>query len=204
MDRRLMVCLGSCWIGLATPAAAQKVDLDLSAGGSASAWRAAVSSQWRQPIGSHLALGAGLRLTRYGGQVAIQRNQGPVTADLPEEIEVAPEIWGLNIVVSVRGQLTGMVAVGANIDLIGVATGPTQEVGSAAVGPARGSVLQYGDRDRGSLNSEFFLAARVTRNLELRAGMSHYVTGFRASAEGSATRYLRFESVPFLAVRWLR
>ena len=68
--------------------------------------------------------------------------------------------------------------------------------------PARGSLFIYGDRDRGSLNSEFFLGLQAGSALTLRGGVSHYVTGYRGMAGGASTRYLRFDTVPFLALRW--
>jgi hypothetical protein len=34
----------------------------------------------------------------------------------------------------------------------------------------------------------------------LRAGVSHYVTGYRAEAGGERARYSRFDTVPFLSV----
>jgi hypothetical protein len=189
---------------MALLASAQRIDLDASVGFSGGAWRAAVSSQWRRDIGSRLTLGTGLRLTYYDGEAASYRNQRATTTTLPDRLPIDPAVWGLNVMVSARARVVGSLAAGANIDLVGVAGGPTRQLGAAKLDPARGSLFQYGDNDRGSLNSEFFLAVRVGPRLELRGGMSHYVVGYTATAGTSATRYLRFETVPFLGVRWRR
>ena len=204
MTRRLLACLSWCSLGMALPASAQRIDLDASVGFSGGAWRAAVSSQWRRDIGSRLTLGTGVRLTHYDGEAASYRNQGAMTTALPDRLLIDPAVWGLNVMVSAQARLVGSLAAGANLDLVGVAGGPTRQLGAAAVKPAHGSLFRYGDNDRGSLNSEFFLAVSVGRRLELRGGMSHYVAGYTAAAGTSATRYLRFETVPFLGVRWRR
>lgn len=206
MTRRLLACLSWCMLAMARPASSQRIDLDASVGFGGGAWRAGVSSQWRHDIGgSRLTLGTGLRLTYYAGEPANYRNQGATTTTLPDMLLIDPAVWGLNVVVSAQARVAGPLAVGANIDLVGVAGGPTRQLGAATLEPARGSLFQYGDNDRGSLNSEFFLATRVGPRLEVRGGMSHYVVGYAATAGTSATtRYLRFDTVTFLGVRWRR
>jgi len=202
--RRLLVLLTWCCIRIPLQASAQLLDLDVSAGFGGGAVRAAASGQWRRDIGSRLTLGTGLRLTHYDGEAASYRNQGATTTALPDRLPIDPAVWGLNVMVSAQARLAGSFAAGANIDLVGVAWGPTRQLGAAALEPAGGSLFRYGDNDRGSLNSEFFLAVRVGPRLELRGGMSHYVVGYTATTGTSATRYLRFDTVPFLGVRWRR
>lgn len=204
MTRRLLSCLSWCSLGMALPASAQRIDLDASLGFSGGAWRAGVSSQWRRDIGSRLTLGTGLRLTYYDGDAASYRNQGATTITLPDRLAIDPAVGGLNVMVSAQARLVGSLAAGANIDLVGVAGGPTRQLGVAKLKPARGSLLLYGNNDRGSLNSEFFLAVRVGPRLELRGGISHYVVGYTATAGTSATRYLRFDTIPYVGVRWRR
>ncbi len=204
MALRFLACLTACTIGLSVPAAAQGIDLDASVGLNSAAWRAAVSSQWHYHVGSRLTVGTGLRLTRYGGEVASFRNVGTTTTDLPDRLPIDPVICGINVVVSAEARVVGSLTAGANLDLIGVAAGPSRNVGAAAVKPARGSLFQYGNSDRGSLNSEFFGAVALGPRVELRGGMSHYVVGYTATAGASATRYLRFEDTWFLAVRLRR
>lgn len=204
MTRRLLVLLGGCCIAVALPASGQRLELDASLGLSGSALRSALSSQWRHDLHARLTIGAGLRLTHYAGEDASFRNVGQTTAGLPERVTLNPNAWGLNVMVSAQARVTGVVAAGANIDVAGVAIGPTEHAGAAELTPARGSLFQYGDNDRGSLNSEFFIAVTLSPQWELRGGMSHYVVGYTATAGASTTRYLRFETVPFLGMRWRR
>ena len=89
----------------------------------------------------------------------------------------------------------------ADIDLAGYAAGSSRRVGSVSLEPAPWSLFRYGDNDRGSLNSEFYLRVAAARRLTIRGGASHYVTGYRVSS-GSKARYLRFDTVPFVALRW--
>ena len=204
MARRLLAWLTWCCIGIPLHASAQRLDLDVSAGFGGGAVRAAASGQWRFGVGSRLTVGTGLRLTHYAGESATYRNQGATTTALPDRLTIDPAVWGLNLMVSAQARLAGPIAVGTNLDLVGIAGGPTRQVGAVTVEPARGSLFRYGDNDRGSLNSEFFLAVSVSPRLELRGGMSHYVVGYTANAGASTTRYLRFDTVPFVGVRWRR
>ncbi|NOT06956.1 MAG: hypothetical protein HOP28_02000 [Gemmatimonadales bacterium] len=189
-------------LGGAIPALAQQIDLDASAGAGKGAWRAAASGQWRLAAGSRLTLSTGLRLTYYAGKPASYRNQGSITATLPDRLEIDPAVFGLNVMIGAKLRLVKFLSAGANIDVAGVAAGPARQESGVALRPARGSLLLYGDNDRGSLNSEFFVAAAVGSRLEFRGGMSHYVVGYRATQGAAATRYLRFDTVPFVGVRW--
>jgi hypothetical protein len=184
---------------LARQGHAQRVDGDLSVGVGAEAWRAAATGQWHLQVG-RLVLGAGLRFTYYAGDPAEYRNQGATTAPLPARTTIDPSVWGLNLMVSGDLTLVGRLDAGANIDLAGVAGGPRRRSGAVVLEPARGSLLLYGDNDRGSLNSEFYLGWRPSGRIRLRGGVSHYVTGYGASDGNIRTRYLRFDTVPFLAV----
>ena len=183
-------------------ASAQRFELDGSLGYTADAWRAASSGEWRLEVVGGIALGAGLRLTYYGGDERPYRNQGTTAPGLPPNLSVDPAVWGLNLMVSGQARFVGPLGVGANIDVAGLAEGPSRNRGSAVLEPARGSLLLYGNNDRGSLNSEFFVVVAVSGHLQLRGGASHYVVGYHAADGASRTRYLRFDTVPFLAARW--
>ncbi len=200
MTGLLALCLVTAFAVLPRLAEAQRFDVDGSVGWSSSAWRLAASAEWHPWPGNRLDLSAGVRLSYYQGDAKSYRNQGPVTSELPDRLLIDPSVWGLNLMVSGRLRLFRRLAFGANIDLAGVAGGP-ERPGAVTLKPARGSLLLYGDRDRGSLNSEFFLAVTVSDGLEVRGGASHYVVGYRASDGAADTRYLRFDTVPFLALR---
>ncbi len=202
--RRVYAGVWWCSLWTASAASAQRIDLDASVGYSSAAWRTTLASQWRLPVGPRLTLGTGVRLTHYQGERASFRNQGDISPTVPDQLSIDPAVWGLNLMVSAQARVLGRVAVGANIDLVGVAVGPTRQQGAVTIEPARGSLLRYGNRDRGSLNSEFFVAVAVDPRIEVRGGMSHYVVGYHAQGGSTSTRYLRFENVPFVGVRWYR
>ncbi len=193
----------ACLLAAAQPAHGQSSwSADLSGGAGSDAWRVALSLPWRLPVGQRLVLGAGPRLTYYAGSPARYRNRGEVTAGLPSRVTVDPAVLGLNLMVLGELKLVRSVAVGANIDLAGVAIGPSRSVGGAEFAPAHGSLLLYGNADRGSLNSEFYLAVKPAPAWTIRGGFSHYVTGYRGKAGAESARYLRFDSVGFLALAW--
>jgi hypothetical protein len=185
----------------AVPAAAQRHTWDGSLGLSGSAWRAAVGAFWQVDIGG-LRLGAGPRLTHFAGNASNYRGRGSLPAGIPSRLALAPDVWALNLAVSGQLRLAGPLAAGANLDLVGVAAGPSRIAAATRLEPSRGSLFLYGDRDRGSLNSEFFVAVTVGRQLSVRAGVSHYVTGYRIADRSASGHYLRFDTVPFLGVRW--
>jgi hypothetical protein len=147
----------------------------------------------------------GIRLTGYAGATRNFANRGGVQGALASVLPVDPSVYALNAVVAGEVRLGARLGVGANIDLLGVATGPRRAIGSVELKPARWSVLQGGKGDRGSLNSEFYLSLRVSHRVQARAGASHYVLGYRgtdsASPSRPSARYQRFETVPFVAVR---
>lgn len=179
--------------------AAQRPLLDLSAGRTGQAWRVSASAGWTAAIGP-LTIGGGPRLTRYGGDAARYRTHDAPPSGLASRVRLAPGVWSLNLFVLGDLRLVGPVGAGANIDLAGVAAGKARRIGSTSIEPARWSLFRYGDNDRGSLNSEFYLRIRAANQMTIRAGASHYVTGYRVS--GSSVRYLRFDTVPFVAIRW--
>jgi len=175
---------------------------DLSGGVGSDAGRLAIAVPWRLTVGQRLVLGVGPRLSYYLGAPASYRNKGRVTPGLPGRIQIDPDLVGLNLMVLAEFKVVRQVGLGANLDLAGVAAGVERSAGSARITPASGSLFLYGDKDRGSLNSEFYLSVAPTPAWTIRGGFSHYITGYTGKAGGVTTRYLRFDSVPFLAVGW--
>ncbi|MEO8450125.1 MAG: hypothetical protein ABI647_10070 [Gemmatimonadota bacterium] len=121
---------------------------------------------------------------------------------------IDPAVFSVNLAVSGELALARRAAVGANLDVVGVATGPTRSAGSLQATPQTVSYFRYGSADRGALNSEFFLAGRVPSRLWVRLGVSHYVTDYTvteaAAPNAPGSRYQKFQTVPFVAVRlWL-
>jgi len=177
---------------------AQRPTWDLSAGLRDRSGRAALSALWQLRFGP-LSIGAGPRLTAYQGAPGRFTRRGGDTT-LPDTARVDPGVFGLNLMVSGGIDVVGPLGVGANLDLAGAALGPSRRVGSVKFTPSHGSLFLYGHRDRGSLNSEFFVRLKVGPRWTARAGLSHYVVGYTGTASGQTGRYDRFTSVPFVAV----
>jgi len=204
--RQLAIAILACaFFPAARPVAAQGLDLGASFGAGSATWRGSLSSQILVKRGQRLTFGAGLRLTAYGGDPAIFTNQGDISTERPDRLTIDPSVSGANLMLSVQYRLAEALQVGANLDVLGVATGKSQKLGASEVKPAQGSIFLVNNNDRGSLNSEFYVAIPAGRALEIRAGMSHYVLGYQVKERAGATsRYLRFETVPFVGVRWRR
>jgi hypothetical protein len=183
------------------PAAA----VDLSAGLRGGAHRLALGS-WRPLLSlrGRVRAGLGARLTFYGGESAGYKNRGTAQGNLTPSFSIDPAVYSLNL--AVFGEVLALpgVALGANLDLVGLGAGPTRRSGDLVAKPERGAVFKYGNADRGALNSEFYVAWRVGRWTQLRAGLSHYVTNYTVTDTGAAgspgSRYQRFETVPFVAL----
>ena len=191
-----------------TTLAAQRrvVAWDLSAGFGNGAGRIAAAGWLPFELAQgRVRIAFGVRITGFGGETRSFANRDGVQGLLASTLPVDPSVYAVNGAVAGEVQLEARLGVGANIDLAGVATGPQRAIGSVDLEPARWSVLQVGNGDRGSLNSEFYLSLRVSHRVQARAGASHYVLGYRGtdSASGSrpSARYQRFETVPFVAVR---
>ncbi len=154
--------------------------------------------------GDRLVAGLGLRLTGYAGEPTSFTNRGTTQGALAANLPVDPAVLALNVMVEGSLRLAGPLSAGMNIDLAGLAAGPARTAGAASLEVARGSLLQGGNADRGSLNSEFYVAFALTPRAQLRVGASHYVIGYTGTDGGASSRYQRFETVPFAAVRLTR
>jgi hypothetical protein len=108
----------------------------------------------------------------------------------------------LNLAVTGELRIVPALSVGANLDLAGLNAGSARTVGGILYAPPRGALFLYGDRDRGALNSDFYLRLQASSHLAIRGGLSHYLTGYRTEGDAPEARYLRFETVPFAAVQW--
>lgn len=180
----------------------QKPTVDASVGRSGSSWRLSGSALWQVTLAKRVRLGAGPRLSWFGGDSKTYRSHDERPAALGSRIGIGPDLIALNLLVSGELNLVGRLSAGANLDLAGVAIGPNRSVGGIRLAPAHGSLFQYGENDRGSLNSEYYLAVGPASRFTIRAGASHYVTGYRVTSGTIRPRYLRFDTVPFVAIRW--
>ena len=158
-------------------------------------------------VPARLSVGVGVRATAYAGRVSEFRNRGTVSGALVTMVPIDPAVYGINAVVATDLRVAGPVHLEFNLDVAGLAAGPTYRTGSLEAKPATGSLFLYGSRDRGSLNSELAITLALSPRLRLRAGSSHYVLGYAVTdrsagtpAAGAKSRYQRFFTVPFVAI----
>lgn len=191
---------------LPVPALAQAgLVADASVGAGGDAGRAALSV-WRTVLRGPLRARAsiGLRATGYVAMATPYQNRGTSQAGLAPTLAIDPGVIG--VAAAIAGDIpVGPLSLGANLDLVGLATGSRWTQGSLEGEPERISLFQNGPADRGALNSEFYVAFRLGARLVIRAGASHYVTNYEvtdtADAGRPTARYQRFETVPFAALR---
>src|SRR3989475_2427950 len=175
-----------CAAALAAPLATQlsPISLDASVGGKGGARRAAVSA-WYPVV--HLAgrlhLGLGARVSAYGGDPIDYTNRGTVQGSLASNVPIDPVVYALNSAVFGELDLTNPVALGANLDVIGVATGPTRTAGSLSEKPQGFSYFRYGSGDHGALNSGVFVSLPVAPRGRGGRGASHYVRSEEHTSE---------------------
>ncbi|TGE21955.1 hypothetical protein E5K00_17000 [Hymenobacter aquaticus] len=160
---------------------------------SAAAWRL-----WGLDTGGRFQVGAGLRASHFfTDSYDVDRQAGPGAATLRV---LSPRLYALNAAFHLRARVAGPVRLGFNLDAAGLSFGPERSTTASGgqVEPTRGNLLLGGRRDRGSLNSEFYLALALPRGLQVRAGWSHIVTGHQREA----TTYQRFHDLAALGVSY--
>ena len=204
----LLLVLGT-WLGLRpAPSRAQSsppparhatvFDLTGAAGptlnyASVAAWRL-----WGLDAGGRFQVGGGVRASYFFADgYDLDRQTGPGSPTLNV---LAPRLYSLNAAFHLRARVAGPVRLGFNLDATGLSFGPGRGTLAALerVRPTTGNLLRGGSSDRGSLNSEFYLAAALPRGLGVRAGWSHIVTGY----ESDASTYHRFRNLALLGVSY--
>jgi hypothetical protein len=170
---------------------------------------------WRLGRSGRVQLGLGGRLshyrTRYGSYNLTSRLPTPYQPkDLGQEILPAfvmvsqPRLTAANFGVHARVRLTareyGAWYLGFNLDLLGVSFGPDREDPSwkEPIERAPFNLLLVNRNDRGTLNSEFYVAYQPSPRLSLRAGLAHVATGYRFADE----RFQAFTNLGFAGVSY--
>ena len=160
---------------------------------SVAAWRL-----WGVDAGGRFQVGVGLRGSHYFADgYDLDRETGTGS---PSLTVLAPRLYSLNAAFHLRARVAGPVRLGFNLDAAGLSFGPDRSTpaGPEQVRPTTGNLLRGGSSDRGSLNSEFYLSAALPRNLSVRAGWSHIVTGY----DSDAGTYHRFRNLAALGVSY--
>lgn len=169
--------------------------------GAASAWRL-----WGLTGSDRFQAGIGARATvfflpeqLYEGQTEPRDNSLRVLATRPV---------AFNAALHLRARVAGPVRVGFNIDLVGFTVGDEPlsrqfapmdvTVGTGFAQPVRANVLLGGRRDRGSLNSDFYVSADVSPKLNAHAGFSHVVNAYELNGQ----RFQRFANLVSLGLMY--
>lgn len=188
-----------------TLAAQAPITVSASLGAGSGALEGALAA-WRPVIraGDKVVFGIGLRLSGFGGDPTAYTNRDAAVGGPGAAVTIDPLVYALNAAVFGEFAPLEFLAIGANLDLIGLAAGPERTSGTMVATPQRFSYFGYAERDHGALNSEFLVTLRVTPVLRLRAGISHYVTNYivtdLAAPGVRGSRFQKFVSVPFVGV----
>lgn len=125
-----------------------------------------------------------------------------------------PQAYSLNAQFLIRFRAVAGLELGFDIDLVGFAFGPSRTGSYAATDPQFAgaqpasvsgfNLLLGGKADRGQLDSEFYLAWWFTEKWAVRAGLSHFASGYTTDAklDNGADRYRASQNLGFLAVSW--
>lgn len=177
---------------------------DFSFGAGADGNRTAVAALHRMgPRDGRFWFAIGARATAYAGDPVTFASRSEGADAFDGDVVIEPSVYGLNLMGEAGVHLGGRFGLGFNLDLLGIATGPDRATAAGTTSPSALSLFLYGNNDRGSLNSELFLAVRLSETARLRFGLSHYVMGYESTGNESfdATRFQRFLDAGFVAIR---
>jgi hypothetical protein len=213
--------LAALALALAAPARPLDLGQEVAVSVAAARGRVATSAAWLatvEPLPGRLRLGAGARALGFAGLDPISFSTGDPDRIARGETTslVVPDarVLSVNLVVEAVVRLAGPLEAGANLDLAGFSFGPARtgdhvSTDPAFAGPREARVSSpdlflVGDRDRGQLDSEFFLGWRFAGGLTLRAGLTHVATEYRTvePVDRGNRRFRRFTTQPFVGVRW--
>lgn len=179
------------------------VDLVFSSGSSIKGLTANVVKNFKLLPSEKLLLGVGIR----GGYIfgsstnyitAPAKHTG--SSDAIDTLVVAkPQFFNVNISLNAAYHFTPKIAIGANIDFIGLAFGfkrdadfypslasqnestPRQKLTGETVKPQRNSIFLTGDRNKGTLVSEVFIRITPIERFSIKAGYSYIITEYATS-----------------------
>ena len=199
------------------PAWSQTVDV---AGGLGSS-RFTGALSWNHFYGffdQRLRVGLGARFASFFGSGAIPYTTADaslISANKVNTLTVAdPQAYSLNAQFLISFRAVAGLELGFDIDLVGFAFGPSRTGTYAATDPQFAgaqpasvsgfNLLLAGKADRGQLDSEFYLAYWFTEKWAVRAGLSHFATGYTTDnkLDNGADRYRASQNLGFVALSW--
>lgn len=141
---------------------------------------------------SFFRVGGGARFTNWQRQSELDIN--PIYK--LSKISVS----ALNLFILTEADILSDLILGFNIDAFGASFGDDVDLigSSVKAKPVSTNILLGGKPDRGSLNSEFYIAYKYF-NFRLAAGLSHQVTEYEAT-DVSAGKLQRFFDTGFLRI----
>jgi hypothetical protein len=193
--------------------------LDLAGGLGSNRFTGAFS--WNGSVGfldERLRVGLGARFASFFGSGAIPYTTADASLIRENKVNTLtvpdPQAHSLNAFFVISLRVVAGLELGFDIDLVGFSFGPSLTGSYAATGPQfegaqRASVSGFnvflgGKPDQGQLDSEFYLAYWLTETWAVRAGLSHFATGYTTDAklDNGADRYRASQNLGFLALSW--
>jgi hypothetical protein len=192
--------------------------IDLAAGVGDGVATGAISWNHVHELLPRVSAGLGARFATFAGTSRQRYGTAPkdlVDAGRVHDLRVrAPLASSLNLAVVGTVRLFRGIEAGLDIDLLGVAFGASRGAISASPDPRFSGEVRadvpalnaflVGARDRGQLDSGFFLAFWPTDRLVIRAGLSHFVTEYRTerALDDGNRRFRLSANLGFVAVGW--
>ena len=190
---------------------ALSLDFDLAVGGNRGLRSYAAGASRRHEVFGRLKLGYGARATLVTGGVEL----APVKHDGPDRVTIdGARLAMINADIHASAKIAPRLEGGFNLDVAGFSFGahenasfrrsssdPARTVGAS---PGGGNLFLFGSNDRGSLNSEFYLAWQFSPSWSVRGGLAHLLTEYVIADDlgGATRRYRKFSNLAFAAVRW--
>lgn len=138
---------------------------------------------------------------------------GPTT----DTLSVSGTVLTLNLGVNARIDITERLYAGLNLDMFGATTGPRENgayratpggtAKAVSTKPTGANIFAGGTGDRGSLNSEFFLAWTLNDRTALRGGLSHQLVEYDVNVEdvtSAASKFRRYANLVFVGITFTR
>lgn len=211
-------------LALASPVAAQSlvdvnraVDVAFGNGGAATTLSAGLTKIGVVGKFEKVRAGLGLRGTLEVGTLNLTPQDAkfvPLSVKDTLRISVAP--ISLNVAAHLGYLISDKLMAGFNIDLFGYSSGGSRsgiytENGTA---PAEGvnakaasiNIFQGGSKDRGNLNSQFFLMWALSDRHAIKAGLSHQRVEYKTDTElaSNTNRFHTFSNIVFIGAQIAR
>ncbi|TAH04525.1 MAG: hypothetical protein EAZ16_05220 [Sphingobacteriales bacterium] len=167
---------------------AQFVEGGAAFGSSQGSFSAGYNYIWYLGKAKRFFVGTGVRFIGFYGTNVNFTSAPPALAGKPSSedtlLAANPGIYALNAVVNIGYQFSKKIQVGFNIDATGVSFGPTGKPAYISNGvsstvsaqPTSFNLLLIGNRDKGTLNSEFYLRYAFNNKISVKGAYQFLFT----------------------------